>query len=100
MRRGFWITVGAAGGIMGYRRVAAAGRTLSGRLDSDRGREVRKVERKVKRGVVRGTIRFGRDARRFTRDVREGMDLYIARHPERSGSTLGANAALDAKDDH
>jgi hypothetical protein len=96
MRRGFWITVGAAGGIMGYRRVAAAGRAVSGRLDPDRAREVHKV----KRGLLRGTIRFGRDARRFTRDVREGMDLYIARHPERSGPTLGATAALDVKDDH
>jgi len=95
IRRGFWIAVGATGGILGYRRVAAVGRNVSGRLDPDRAREVRKV----KRGVVRGTIRFSRDTRRFTRDVREGMDLYIARHPERSGSTLGASAALDVKDD-
>jgi hypothetical protein len=96
MRRGFWIAVGAAGGIMGYRRVAAVGRTVSGRLDPDRRRQVRKA----RRGLIRGTIRFSRDAQRFTRDVREGMDLYSARHPERSGSTLGANAALDVKDDH
>jgi hypothetical protein len=96
MRRGFWIAVGAAGGIMGYRRVVAVGRSVSGRLDSDRGRQVRAA----RRGLVRGTIRISRDARRFSSDVREGMDLYIDRHPERSGSTLGANASLDVKDDH
>ena len=68
IRRGFWLTVGAVGGIMGYRRVASLSRRASGPL-----------------GWTRETIRF-------TRDVREGMDLYIARHPGRPGPTLGANA--------
>jgi hypothetical protein len=70
IRRGFWLTVGAVGGIMGYRRVAGV----------------------TKRGWARETIRF-------TRDVREGMDLYIARHPGRPGPTLGANADNDEKED-
>jgi hypothetical protein len=61
IRRGFWLTVGAVGGIMAYRRVA----------------------RVTRKGVARETIRF-------TRDVRDGMDLYIARHPGGSGPTLGA----------
>jgi hypothetical protein len=32
IRRGFWLLVGAAGGIMGYRRVSSLGRQLSGTL--------------------------------------------------------------------
>jgi hypothetical protein len=68
IRRGFWLAVGAAGGITAYRRVTK------------------------KRRWVRETIRF-------TRDVREGMDLYMVRHPRRVGPTLGANARTDVKDD-
>jgi hypothetical protein len=80
---------------MGYRRVTAAGRAVSGGLDSS------PRARRVKRGLIRGTIRFSRDARSFTRDVREGMELYIARHPGRRTSTLGASERNNAhvKDD-
>lgn len=72
IRRGFWLAVGATGGIMGYRRVA----------------RVRKR-------------RWARETIRFTRDVREGMDLYMARHPGQIGPTLGtgARADNDEKDD-
>ena len=70
IRRGFWLTVGAAGGIMGYRRVA----------------------RVTKRAWARETIRF-------TRDVREGMDQYMARHPGRPGPTLGASSVVSRGDD-
>ena len=69
IRRGFWLVLGAAGGIMAYRRAASFGRRAS------------------KRGWARETIRF-------SRDVREGMDLYLARHRSRIGPTLGANAVL------
>jgi hypothetical protein len=78
---------------MGYRRAVAAGRAVSGRLESG------PRTRKVKRGVIRGTIRFGRDARGFTRDVREGMDLYIARHPGPERPTLPASTRTDVKED-
>jgi hypothetical protein len=61
IRRGFWLAVGAAGGIMAYRRVA----------------------RLAERSWARETIRF-------TRDVREGMGVYSARHPAGGGPTLGA----------
>jgi hypothetical protein len=73
IRRGFWLAVGATGGIMGYRRIA----------------------RITRRGWARETIRF-------TRDVREGMDLYMARHPGRVAPTLGAStdAENNEKDDH
>ena len=92
IRRGFWVAVGAAGGIMGYRRVVSVGRSVSGRLDSGRAPA-------VKRGLIRGTIRVGRDARSFSRDVREGMDLYIARHPGPETPTLGASERTNVKDD-
>jgi hypothetical protein len=93
IRRSFWLIVGVVGGIMGYRRVVSAGRAVSGRLESG------PRARKVKRGLIRGTIRFSRDTRSFTRDVREGMDLYIARHPGPEGPTLPASTRTDVKDD-
>jgi hypothetical protein len=70
IRRGFWLTVGAVGGIMAYRRVA----------------------RVTKKGWARETLSF-------TRDVRDGMDLYIARHPGGSGPTLGATADENEKNE-
>ena len=70
IRRGFWLTVGAVGGIMAYRRAAQV----------------------AERGWARETIRF-------TRDVRAGMDLYSDRHQARSASTLGPGArALTSND--
>jgi hypothetical protein len=69
IRRGFWLVLGATGGIMGYRRVA----------------------RMTRQGWARETIRFGRD-------VREGMDLYMARHPGRVRPTLGAGADAQTKE--
>ena len=71
IRRAFWLAAGAAGGIMGYRRAARLGRRVSGARDAA-----------VKRqGWVLGTIRAAREARGFSRDVREGMDLYMTRRP-------------------
>ena len=69
IRRGFWLAVGAAGGIMAYRRVA----------------------RLAERSWARETIRF-------TRDVREGMGDYTARHPGGGDPTLGA-ASNDERTD-
>jgi hypothetical protein len=88
IRRTFWITVGAAGGIMGYRRVASLGQ-----------RTANLGQRTAKRGWARRAIRFSRDARSFSRDVREGMDVYIARHPGPGAPTLGASERTNAKDD-
>jgi len=77
IRRGFWLLAGAAGGIMGYRRVSSLSRQVSAKLGA-------RPERReaVKRHWARETIRF-------TRDVREGMDLYSARHPREERSSLG-----------
>ena len=84
IRRGFWLTVGAVGGIMGYRRVVTFGRRASGTLGAGRASA-------KKRRWVRETIRF-------TRDVQEGMDLYMARHPRQIGPTLGANRVASRGD--
>jgi hypothetical protein len=95
IRRGFWMLVGATGGIMGYRRVSSLGRQLSGTLSSAASGPPGggpALNRKTRRGLVRGTIRFTRDARRFGRDVREGMDLYMVRRTAQGSPTLDAGA--------
>jgi hypothetical protein len=56
IRRVFWLVVGAVAGIMGYRRVTALGRRVP--------------------------VGWARETARFTRDVREGMDMYTNRHNE------------------
>jgi hypothetical protein len=90
IRRGFWLAAGATAGIMGYRRVASLGRTLSA------GQNPASRKRAAGRGLARQTIRLTRDIRRFNRDVREGMDLYLVRHPGRQSPTLGASNVSSA----
>ena len=110
IRRGFWLAVGATGGIMGYRRVSSLGRRLSATLSPAAPREGAEqpaggqttagasrggrppLSGRARRGLVRGTIRFTRDARMFSRDVREGMDLYMVRHRAQGSPTLGRSA--------
>jgi hypothetical protein len=89
IRRVFWVTVGATGGIMGYRRVAALGQRLSGKAAGQRSL------------TLGGTIRATRTVRSFSRDVREGMELYSARRPRAVGPTLPASNDTDltVKDD-
>jgi hypothetical protein len=84
IRRAFWLTVGAAGGIMGYRRVAALGQRISGQRISGQGATGQR------RLPLRQTIRAAREVRSFSRDVREGMELYSARRPRGVGPTLPA----------
>ena len=87
IRRGFWLVVGAAGGIMGYRRVSSLGRQVAQTLGSGQ-----KTAGARKR-------HWARESLRFTRDVRAGMDLYSDRHQARSASTLGPGArALTSND--
>lgn len=78
IRRGFWLVVGAAGGIMGYRRAAAVTRQVAETLGAHQQRP----------GAVRR--HWARETIRFTRDVREGMDLYTVRHPRRERSNLAS----------
>lgn len=89
IRRVFWLTVGAAGGIMGYRRVAALGQRLPGRSATRR-----------QRLSLGATIGATRAVRGFSRDVRAGMELYSARRSPAVGPTLPAVPPdLTVKDD-
>jgi hypothetical protein len=93
IRRGFWLTVGAAGGIMGYRRVSALSRQVSetfGRQHGGHGGHAGQVTARRKRHWARETLRF-------TRDVREGMDAYIARQQSQSAPTLGPSTSTSGK---
>ena len=104
IRRGFWLLAGAAGGIMGYRRVSSLTRQLSVTLG------LNPQQQHAQKTAVRR--HWAREAIRFTRDVREGMDLYSARHPRAARPTLGpgtragnrANSTyrdeLDKREDH
>jgi hypothetical protein len=109
IRRGFWLAVGATGGIMGYRRVSSLGRQLSATLSpagprpgaeqppggqptAGPRRPGQPLSGRARRGLVRGTIRFSRNALMFGRDVREGMDLYMVRHRAQGSPTLDAGA--------
>jgi hypothetical protein len=93
IRRGFWLTAGAVSGIVAYRRASAVGRQVADRLNLGTARAAgvgvgqQKPLISVRR-TRRGAIRAARETYRFTRDVREGMELYMARHSEPAGSTL------------
>ena len=78
IRRGFWVVAGAAGGIMGYRRASALSRQVSQALGA----------RPKKPGAAKR--HWARETIRFTRDVREGMDLYSVRQEARGKPTLGS----------
>lgn len=82
IRRGFWLLAGAAGGIMGYRRVSSLSRQLSVTLGFNPQQQQKAQATAVRR-------HWAREAIRFTRDVREGMDRYSARHPSAARPTLG-----------
>jgi len=97
IRRGFWLTVGAAAGIMGYRRASSLGRQVSQTLGARpaRPRQPGAVNR------ARAKRHWARETLRFSRDVRDGMDLYIARQQHRSAPTLGAAGTdHDKKEGH
>jgi hypothetical protein len=117
IRRGFWLTAGAVTGIYGYRRVAAAGRRLSATLTPGRLAPERTLESRLEgtlelaragararstgRRARRGAIAAARETYRFTRDVREGMELYRRAHPAPAGSTLSTSQTRSAnRTDH
>ena len=94
IRRGFWLTAGAVTGIWGYRRVAAVGRRVSASLTpggtlklADTRARTRMAGRRARHGAVALAV----ETYRFTQDVREGMELYAARHPVPAGSTLSTD---------
>jgi hypothetical protein len=112
IRRGFWLAVGAATGIYGYRRVSAVGKRLSASLNpgspAEPGAALTKSAKsaqsaKSARSARRTAISAARETYRFTRDVREGMDLYMARHSEPPGPTLSTDhesTTREPKDGH
>jgi len=83
IRRLFWLLLGAVAGITGYRRMTALARVFRG--TRGRGRPVRGARVRAAAG--------------FARDVREGMELYMDRHPPRQGPTLGVQDTDHVKDD-
>ena len=98
IRRGFWLTARAVTGIWGYRRVAAVGRRVSASLTPGgtlKLADTRTGTRIAGRQARRGAVALARETYRFTRDVREGMDLYMARHPAPAGSTLSTDRSTD-----
>ncbi len=98
IRRGFWLAVGATGGIVGYRRVSSLGRQVAETLGARDKRPGAKTGAKKRH--------WARESLRFRRDVREGMDLYFDRHQARSAPTLGPGARAltphdrDQREDH
>jgi hypothetical protein len=88
IRRGFWLVVGAAGGIMGYRRVSSLGRQVSETLGARQAHRGRQAHQARPRAATR---HWARETIRFTRDVREGMDLYSVRQAAKRGPTLGSS---------
>jgi hypothetical protein len=106
IRRGFWLAVGAAGGIMGYRKARSFGRQVSQTLGlrpaghegrqgqaGPHGHEGRQGhEGRPGRAASRRKRHWARETIRFTRDVRAGMDQYLDRHPPRPAPTLDAAA--------
>jgi len=91
IRRGFWLAVGAAGGIMGYRRASALGRRMLGSATGGSQGRSAAARSGASRSLVRDAVRATREARSFSRDVREGMDLYTARRPRAVPPTLPAS---------
>ena len=114
IRRGFWLTAGAVTGIVAYRRASAVGRQIAGRLNlgpsldtagglaaaagQAAGTSVGPPKPLISvRRTRRAAIRAARESYRFTRDVREGMELYLARHSEPAGSTLRTSQNAQAQ---
>ena len=90
IRRGFWLTAGAVTGLWGYRRVAAVGRRVSASLAPGgtlKLADTRAGTRLAGRRARHGAVALAVQTYRFTQDVREGMELYAARHPAPAGST-------------
>ena len=71
IRRLFWLTLGAVLGVTGYRRATRLVRSIA---PGPRAREVT----------------------RFVGDVREGMELYMERHPRQAPPTLGSQQVRPA----
>jgi hypothetical protein len=100
IRRGFWLTAGAVSGIYGYRRVSAIGRRLSASLTPGaRLAPASNPRTSLALSARRSAVALAVQTYRFTRDVREGMELYRLAHSVPAGSTLPADLSTD-RDEH
>jgi hypothetical protein len=79
IRRLFWMTVGAAAGVTGYRRVSQ----LAQAVNPGARRRARRGDRGRYSGIAE-----------FIGDVRDGMDLYVSRRQEPGGPTLEGQHVL------
>jgi hypothetical protein len=79
IRRGFWLLLGAALGISGYRRLTRAAKALV-----PHGALVGQLQRRTPAvtPASRGAGRAGAETIAFVRDVRVGMADYLDRHRE------------------
>jgi len=95
MRRGFWLSLGAVAGVAGYRRTCAAVRRLSAVPGAVNGRggpgAVNGRGGPGPRSARSAAARLAGEAIRFTRDVREGMELYMARRSAPAPPTLSTD---------
>jgi hypothetical protein len=97
IRRGFWVVVGAAIGVSGYRRASRLARsafparpgsalaTTAGTAGAPRpavitGRTLLAAAATAGRGTAQGVA--------FARDVRDGMAEYLDRQPDAAGRSL------------
>ena len=85
IRRLFWIIVGALLGVTGYRRVSQLARAVRP------GTRHRAAPWRPHSGT------WTRGAARFAHDVREGMELYMDRHPGLTDRTLEGQEARDQR---
>ena len=93
IRRAFWLGAGAAAGIMGYRRVEAIGRKVTSRVPGTVTGASLLGTPKLGPPSKRTALRMARETLRFTRDVREGMEIYSARQDRSAASTLSKQQA-------
>lgn len=96
IRRGFWLTAGVVTGVYGYRRVSTLGRQLSGRLNLSGLSGLSGLSAPARSRSRRGAVAVASQTYRFTRDVREGMELYRLAHSAPAGSTLSTDRARGA----
>jgi len=94
IRRLFWMIAGALLGVTGYRRVSRLARAVAaGRRRGEAPGRPRGLSRSSRAHRDR-THRYGaRSVALFARDVRDGMELYMDRHPRLAGRTLGGQQA-------
>jgi hypothetical protein len=87
IRRGFWLALGAALGVAGYRRAGRLARAL--RPSMIGARLARGGSSRSRTGRAACSVTGGPGgAAAFLRDVRDGMDEYLERRQGQRGPTL------------